>query len=281
MYHPRLIINEKGDNHYILKCVFWLYYIMFQNVIEFLNNNLWVKILIESYLIFIVISLILFLVINTKRAIYMLISTFMIFVIYYLTKSFELKIVSNIYLFLGITSVIFTFVVFADDFKKTLLSRESKNKDKLGISESVVHELSEAIKELSDTHTGALITFEMNNALDEYVTDIGVRLNSDISKKLLLNIFTVGTALHDGAVIIRKDKILYAAAYYNLSGSEEDKSVGARHRAAKSISEKTDSYTIVVSEETGKISLAFNGNLHVQQKSNIENLISSFYVKEN
>lgn len=117
-----------------------------------------------------------------------------------------------------------------------------------------------AVQQLSKTRTGAIITFERNVELTDVVKS-GTLLNSPITPELLLTIFYPGTRLHDGAVVIRKDQILAASVYYTPTTKPLTGKFGSRHRAAIGISEITDSVTVVVSEETGRISLAVAGEL--------------------
>lgn len=110
--------------------------------------------------------------------------------------------------------------------------------------------------------TGALIVIENNESLIEYERT-GIALDSVISSQLLINIFEHNTPLHDGAAIVRGDRIVAATCYLPLSDNRElSKELGTRHRAAVGISEATDSLTIVVSEETGKVSVAWHGELY-------------------
>ena len=109
--------------------------------------------------------------------------------------------------------------------------------------------------------TGALIVIEQNTPLAEYERT-GIALDSIITSQLLINIFEHNTPLHDGAVLIRGDRIVSATCYLPLSDNMElSKELGTRHRAGVGISEVTDSVTIIVSEETGRISLASKGKL--------------------
>ena len=113
---------------------------------------------------------------------------------------------------------------------------------------------------LSKKRIGALITIEKHNSLDQFASK-AITIDSEVSKELIINIFTPYTPLHDGAVIIRGNRIRCAGAYYNLTDNQDDidKTTGSRHRAALGISEVTDSLTVCVSEETGDISLATEG----------------------
>ena len=121
--------------------------------------------------------------------------------------------------------------------------------------------IADAVMYLSSRKIGALITIEKHKLLDQYA-EKAIVMNAEISKELLINIFSPLTPLHDGAVIIKGNKIRCAGAYYVLSTRETlDKTVGSRHRAALGISETTDALTIVVSEETGTVSFAIRGEL--------------------
>ena len=127
--------------------------------------------------------------------------------------------------------------------------------------DSVVGEVSNAASNLSKLKTGALIVIEQRTGLAEIVTT-GTKIDAAISSALLENIFVVNTPLHDGAVIIRNDRIAAAGCFLPLTTHDDlSKSLGTRHRAALGISENSDCIVIVVSEETGTISLAVNGSL--------------------
>ena len=120
--------------------------------------------------------------------------------------------------------------------------------------------LSEAADALARTRTGALIAIERNTKLGEYLGQ-GVILNAEMSSPLLRNIFVNKAPLHDGAVIIRDRRIYATGCYLPLSGKDVNKDLGTRHRAALGLSEVSDAVVIVVSEETGTISIAVDGEL--------------------
>src|SRR5690625_5164043 len=108
---------------------------------------------------------------------------------------------------------------------------------------------------------GAIITIERETGIGDYA-ETGIPINGDITHQLITNIFTPNTPLHDGAMIIKKGKIVAAACYLPLSESPLiSKELGTRHRAAMGISEVTDALTLIVSEETGAISRTSNGEL--------------------
>lgn len=127
--------------------------------------------------------------------------------------------------------------------------------------EKMILSFDKAIQYMSKRKIGALITVERNTGLDEYI-ETGIPLDADITGELLINIFIPNTPLHDGAVIVKQGKIAVASAYLPLSESNLiPKEFGTRHRAAVGISEVSDAVTIIVSEETGDVSLTLNNDL--------------------
>lgn len=141
----------------------------------------------------------------------------------------------------------------------------------------VVKELIESVKYLSKSHTGALIVFQSDLSNTYY--DVGTKLNADLSTELLLTIFHTNTPLHDGAVVINGDKIISAGVLLPLT--EDPKlswKYGTRHRAAIGMTETSDAACLVVSEETGDVSIALDGNLKkyedlVTLKADLENIL--------
>jgi diadenylate cyclase len=128
-------------------------------------------------------------------------------------------------------------------------------------TENMIKGLDKAIQYMSKRRIGALITIQMSTGLEDYI-ETGIPLDADVTGELLINIFIPNTPLHDGAVIIRDGKIAVAAAYLPLSESNMiPKELGTRHRAAVGISEVTDALTIVVSEETGGVTITKNSEL--------------------
>ena len=127
--------------------------------------------------------------------------------------------------------------------------------------ERLVKELDKAIQYMSKRRIGALITIQQNTGLEDYI-ETGIPIDADVSGELLINIFIPNTPLHDGAVIIRDNRIAVAAAYLPLSESSLiPKELGTRHRAAVGISEVTDALTLVISEETGGVTITLNNHL--------------------
>lgn len=138
--------------------------------------------------------------------------------------------------------------------RSTLQEQEEQNRLLAAMSKSVSY--------MAKRRIGALISIERETGLSEYI-ETGIPMNATISSELMINLFIPNTPLHDGAVIVQKNKIASAACYLPLSESPFiSKELGTRHRAAIGLSEVTDAVTIVVSEETGAVSITANGDLH-------------------
>ena len=171
---------------------------------------------------------------------------------------------------LGITALI---IVFQPELRRALeqlgqqnilnsvFSLDNSKEESARFSDKTVNELIKAVYEMAKVKTGALIVIEKNTPLHEYERT-GITLDSLLSSQLLINIFEHNTPLHDGAIIVRGDRVVSATCYLPLSDNMFlSKELGTRHRAAVGVSEVTDSITIVVSEETGKVSFASDGKL--------------------
>ena len=143
----------------------------------------------------------------------------------------------------------------------TLIPFDDTRNQNERFSERSINEIVKATVEMAKVKTGALIIIEKDIDLSEYERT-GIELDSTISSQLLINIFEHNTPLHDGAVIVRENRIVAATCYLPLSDNMElSKQLGTRHRAGVGISEQTDSVTIIVSEETGQVSVAQGGKL--------------------
>lgn len=124
----------------------------------------------------------------------------------------------------------------------------------------LIYQLNACVNELSKKKIGAIITIENKQSLENYRID-GIKIDANISSDLLLSIFNKSSPIHDGAIVIRGNKIVYAGTFFKITQSSFGSKYGARHRAAIGISEQTDSTTIVVSEENGKVSIVKNSKL--------------------
>lgn len=133
--------------------------------------------------------------------------------------------------------------------------------DNLRFDDQTLNELVRASFEMGEVKTGALIVIEQNISLSDY-EKTGIPIDAVLTGQLLINIFEHNTPLHDGAVIVRNNRVSAATCYLPLSDNMAlNKNLGTRHRAGVGISEISDSLTIIVSEETGKVSYALNGEL--------------------
>jgi len=161
-----------------------------------------------------------------------------------------------------------------DFFKKLIENDKKKETDK---SIDVIKEIIEAVKYLSKSHTGALIVFQ--NDLSNTYHDVGTILNADVSTELLLTIFHVNTPLHDGAVVISGPKIISAGVLLPLTDDPKlSWKYGTRHRAAIGMTEGSNAACLVVSEETGDVSITLDGSLKKYDdiptlKTDLENIL--------
>lgn len=174
------------------------------------------------------------------------------------TINFILKSILDV----GILAV---FILFQPEIRKLLYRiGNNTNLDRFfskNNQDDVIEEVIDAVKIMSKNKTGALMVFARTSSLQDLV-DAGVKIDSSVKSELLVTIFQKDTPLHDGAVVIRNNKIVAASCYLPLSQNPNiSQSFGTRHRAAVGISETNNVFVLVVSEETGRISIARNGSL--------------------
>ncbi len=191
-------------------------------------------------------------------------------VLWMIASILELEVILWIFSNTIDVGIIALVIIFQPEFRRALeqLGQNSivspifYSKDKLErFSDETIDELVRATFNLAKAKTGALIVIERDIPLNEY-SKTGIPLDALVSSQLIINIFEMNTPLHDGAVLLRGNRIIAATSYLPLSDdSSLSKDLGTRHRAAVGISEATDSLTIVVSEETGKVSVAVKGTL--------------------
>lgn len=183
-----------------------------------------------------------------------------------LSEIFELKILPIVLLVVFVVLVACASTAVSTHLKNVVnINQKSKNNKNIGFNEEAKEELIETliqtVEHLSSRRIGAIITIEKEHSLNTYV-DQAVRIDAEVSYELLNTIFFPNTALHDGAVIIRGNRIVCASAYYpSCNKTDIPQSYGSRHRAAIAISEVSDAFTIVVSEETGKIAVTISGTI--------------------
>ncbi|MDR2337928.1 MAG: diadenylate cyclase CdaA [Deltaproteobacteria bacterium] len=233
-----------------------------------LNWNLWaniIDVLVVSTLIYWT-----FMLVKGTRTLYVLIGFIIICFINYVSGVINLMTVNIILGNFLSYSILIVIILFQEDFKKVLvkigllsdLFNENERNTKTASSmERAVPEIVKALVDFSTKHRGALIILARNVGLDEY-TNHAVKLDAVVSEPLLQSIFHTSSPIHDGAVVIDKGRIFCAGAVLPLTFNPNlDKSYGTRHRAALGISELTDAIVLVVSEETGKISIVRGGRI--------------------
>jgi len=190
--------------------------------------------------------------------------------------------------------VIAMIVVFQPELRRALEQLGTNKLTKLfGIDKNIINKTKEdvykiaiAAGELSQNRVGGLIVIERDIKIDDII-DSGVEINAEISPQLIVNIFTPNTPLHDGALIISNNKIVSAACILPLANDKQiAKELGTRHRAAIGVSKESDSIAVVISEETGKISIAKNGTLiadvndETLKKILIKNIVTDRLVEQ-
>jgi len=206
----------------------------------------------------------------------------LLFVTYFITDFFQLStlnwILSN---FISSIFVILV-IIFSPEIRRGLMimGRGAIPKaTKINKQEERFDEIIKATNSLSLSRIGALIVFQRDDELKEYMEDATV-LNAKITKELILSIFHPATPLHDGAIIIKDGLIVAAGCFLPLTTrSDLSKSLGTRHRAAIGITEETDAVCLVVSEETGSISLAVDGKITMKLETEaLERLLHKLLI---
>jgi len=255
---------------------------------EFTLSNL-LEVLIIAFVIYEILMLI-----RNSHAFSLLKGIGVIFVFTLLAAFLRLDNILFILQKISTVAVIALVVIFQPELRKGLetLGKQSfvskfvsfESKDTSGMTEKTCKEISKAVFEMAKVKTGALIVIEHNEDLTDYV-NTGIRINGIVTSALLINIFEKNTPLHDGAVIIKGNTVVAATCYLPLSDNDSiSKDLGTRHRAAIGMSEATDTTVIVVSEETGHITLAKDGELtkvvsYDQLISSLKNLSTSLREK--
>ncbi len=257
-----------------------------KGILSYMKIGDLIEILIIAFLVYHIIIWI-----KTSRAWYLLKGLIVILVFLLIAKILEMNtilwIASNVMTFAA-TAVI---VVLQPELRKVLeelgkknvlysvFSIDSRKKTDENYSDKTVNEIAKACVEMSKVRTGALIVIEAEDSLADYERT-GIDVDGIVSSQLLINIFEHNTPLHDGAVLIHGNRIVSATCYLPLSDNMNlGKELGTRHRAGVGISEVTDSLTVIVSEETGKISIAYKGKL--EEVENMEQLKAKLKPTQN
>lgn len=258
------------------------------DLIEFLKNywqrislpkNVQIIDLIQVLLIAVIIYYLMLWVKNT-RAYTLLKGLLTVMLLLLLAYVLQMDTILWIFRNIGIVAITGLLIIFQPELRRALEQLGETNKltslisfsglrvEEERLSDRTIAELTRAVFEMSEVKTGALIVVEQNVLLKEY-EKTGIAVDAVLSSQLLVNIFENNTPLHDGAVIVRKNRIMAATCYLPLSDNLSlSKSLGTRHRAGVGISEVSDSLTIIVSEENGKVSCAMSGKLDTALSAN-------------
>ncbi|MBO5413328.1 MAG: diadenylate cyclase CdaA [Clostridia bacterium] len=245
-----------------------------------------------AIVIFLVVKLVQ--LIKGTRALQLLKGIIFLILITIVSGMLELNILNYILTSFMTYGVILLIVIFQPELRRALEQLGSNKVNKFfGIDKDIetktkenIYKIVIAVTEMAKTKTGALIVVERDIKLKD-IMDTGVPIDSEISPQLLVNIFTPKTPLHDGAVVISENRIKAAACMLPLSNDKHvSKRIGTRHRSAIGMSKESDAIVVVVSEETGKISVAKDGTLIADVKEDalkqilIKNLITKKTEKE-
>ncbi|MBU8908804.1 diadenylate cyclase CdaA [Desertibacillus haloalkaliphilus] len=222
-----------------------------------------IDILLVTYVVYKLIM-----VIRGTRAVQLLKGITVILAVWFLSSFFGLRTLQWIMEQTVTYGVLAIIIIFQPELRRALeqlgrgrfFSRGTNHQDE-DVSKSI-DSIVKASKYMAKRRIGALMSVERETGMNDYV-ETGIPMNATLTSELLINIFIPNTPLHDGAVILKENQIVAAACYLPLSENPFiSKELGTRHRAALGVSEVTDSLTIVVSEETGNISLTKNGEIH-------------------
>jgi diadenylate cyclase len=216
-----------------------------------------IDIAIVSYIIYRILLLI-----QGSRALQMVGGLTVLIFLYFISEHFQLLTLNWLLHTFMSSILIFIIIIFQDDIKKALaqIGKAPFTKIQTEFSHGI-EEVVKAVTFMSEKKIGALIVFEREISLKDFL-ESAVLLNSRVTKELIISIFNPSSPLHDGAIVISKGKIVAAGVILPLSTNPDiAKELGTRHRAAIGITEVTDAVAIVVSEETGYISLAVSGKI--------------------
>lgn len=229
-----------------------------------LHRPTWIDLIDIAIIAFLIYRLVL--LTRQTRAVQVLKGLAIIIVASYLSEQIGLTTLNWLLRSILNNGVIALLILFQPELKRALetigrSTRIDRSGQQQSESEQIVEEISQCLTRLSKRRVGALIVFEQRTGLKD-VMETGTAIDSLISAPLLENIFEPNTPLHDGAVIIRRDRVVAAACVLSLSESSSiSRDLGTRHRAALGVSENTDAIVLIVSEETGIISMARAGKL--------------------
>lgn len=234
-------------------------YSLLTDLLNFLTSVL--DITIVAILLYVVLKIL----VQSERLL-TLFNVFFAYIMLYILASFlELNTLSTILNSIASWIIVIIFILFQTEIRDALERLGTKGNlfsGKNSESISFYDELLDSLYSLAANQTGALVTLERNMNLNQY-TKNAIEIDAVFSKQLVETIFNKETVIHDGAIIISDGRIKYASTYYPISlDLDISKEYGTRHRAAMTLSNETDSITLIVSEESGQVSFAYRGKLY-------------------
>lgn len=248
--------------------------IVYQIWLKYVSNIL--DILIVAYIFYRIL-----LIIKGTRALQVVIGLIAIILVTIVAKDIiHLRTLSWLLEKFWFAAVIILSVVFQSEIRYGLAKLGSKLSayNQTPVQTNFLSEISEAAAEMSKSKTGALIVLEKNMGLKNY-TDTGTYIDAKISQELILSIFQTKSPIHDGAIVIKDERIHSAGCVLPISTEIEDKYLGTRHRAGIGLSSITDAVVLIVSEESGRISISVDGEIETVAKIDLFKTLSKYYLK--
>ncbi len=240
------------------------------------------KLVFDILIVAAVIVLLYFMLRRKVKAVRIFIFIFAYFIIYAIVYVLGLSMSAKILSFLAFWSFGILIIVYGQDIKHFIdnifkVNRTDNVFTSVEEKKNLINIIMKSVEFLSKRQIGAIITIEREDNLNTFI-DKAITINGEITAELLTSLFIEGTATHDGAVIIRKNRIMCAGAYYPSTDKfDVPKFLGTRHRAAIGISERYDAFTVVVSEETGNISATLDGVIHLELTlSRVEEMLDKY-----
>ena len=231
---------------------------------EFVSNYRYIQDTVDIAFVAIILYFILRFIEGT-RAVQMIFGLLSLVIIYFLSQNFDLFTINwllgNFLSFIILIAVI----LFQHDLRRVLAAIGRSpfliHFHSVKSNQNILDEIVKSATYLSSNKIGGLIAIEMNNNLGDFI-EIGTNIDAKLSTELIVSIFNTSSPIHDGAIIVSNDKILSAGSFFPLATDPDlDKDLGTRHRADIGITRETDCIVVIVSEETSKISLAYQGDL--------------------
>ena len=221
---------------------------------------------------------------RSSHAVKVLTGLAVVMAIFFITRYTGMNMTSWVLQQLETVMIVLVVVVFQNEIRQALYRFSLLREFIGGVTEhgcTSPAEVADAVFELASKKTGAIIVFERQEQLDDHLLH-GVPVDARLSSALLSTLFSDGTPLHDGAVLVRNERIVTAACLLPLSGNPNlPQQYGTRHRAALGLAERTDAVVLVVSEERGEVSVAFSGKLEaVSDKEQLKSMLESLLVAE-